>query len=976
MTVVPLSLGLTRPVLEPPPPPPAPAPTIELGGPTAPRFQTVVAKPLPPTPDAGPFACTLAAFGRATSLLECGIHRFMHNDIRGAREPLDGARDRGEAAIATAAHFWLGEIAFREGRYELAQREYRTVLSRNPPRELAAHAALGYGWAALRRGEVAEAQRGLAQALASGPPPQLALVARFQEGVAWLLAGRAMDALPLWEWVVAGGPPAALAEELLFWRGVAQVRLAQAEAALQSFDRFLAAARPEHPLRADAIAQAGWAALLRGTPDDAMRRFLELGVGVRADLRPLLHAGLARAYLALDDFPRARDEAQRLADSPRDPLIPATLLLVADDAARRGFDAEAERLYGQIRALALPPALVEYVTYRLGEILERQGRAAEAQRYYQTLRDSGRVEALAQRAAYRLGLLALRHQNPADARAEAENLLRAGVIPEPPEFREAVVLLAAEGAGRGEDPNRAVALFRLLLREYPTSSWVPAARLLLGWALFKDGEPETALREWQEAALAADLNIAAHAYLAIADVALRQGREPQALEAFRALGRLVPTHPRAELMALNRGLLLVRAQAYGDAVHDLEPLVPRLARGPHEPLVRRALGIARYQLGQYDAAERHFRQAAHWAPAEPSNWLGAGLAAFHQNRLAEAEDALNRARLAAAPEVAVPAAYALILVAARRRDDSAFRDRATAFVDRFPTHPYTGLLLYGLVRHALDRGDVDQANGWVRRLLRDHPTGEYVGDALFALAEAARERPALAREAYRELALRLKDTGSRADARLGLAEAAMALGAPPEAQAALEGFLAEAPPGDPRAPRAYALLIRAHEAQGQRDRVLAATQAFLTRFPRDPLAPAIQLTRGHLLLGERQWDVAQRALEAARDAGEPAVAAPAHVWLGELHRGRDNQEAAIAAYLGATYLYPETPWAARGLQGAAQSYISRQMPREAAILLRKLVTRPGVEPALAQWAQQVLAQLGPITGDDPAQTLRKGSSKP
>ena len=73
----------------------------------------------------------------------------------------------------------------------------------------------------------------------------------------------------------------------------------------------------------------------------------------------------------------------------------------------------------------------------------------------------------------------------------------------------------------------------------------------------------------------------------------------------------------------------------------------------------------------------------------------------------------------------------------------------------------------------------------------------------------------------------------------------------------------------------------------------------------------------------------------------------------------DTSRIPISAYLGATYLYPESTWAARGLQGAAQSYLARNMAREAGIALRKLVSLPNVEPALAQWARQVLSQLGP-----------------
>jgi TolA-binding protein len=95
------------------------------------------------------------------------------------------------------------------------------------------------------------------------------------------------------------------------------------------------------------------------------------------------------------------------------------------------------------------------------------------------------------------------------------------------------------------------------------------------------------------------------------------------------------------------------------------------------------------------------------------------------------------------------------------------------------------------------------------------------------------------------------------------------------------------------------------------------------------------------------------------------VAAEAEFWLGEALRARGDHEGAISAYLGATYAYPESSWAARGLQGAAQAYVARQMDREAGIVLRKLAARPGVDPALAQWARDSLARLGPAAAPAP-----------
>lgn len=972
VTVSPIAPGLERPRLDPPPAPPAPAPALELGQAPPPRFISTVGKPLPIPSDPGGFACAFVAFRRAAALSECGVARVISGNYKEAREAFEESLaidPRGPQA--PAAYVWLGELALLEATTPTspaaarAERHYRAGLSLGPPAALAMHAEVGLGLLALRRGDPVEAEAALERALKAVPPQQLALVTRYFLGIARLLLNRPDEAITLFDEVAQSGAPGAILAEIPFWRGVAQGRLGDLAGGLEILTRFAATAPPTHPLRGDALVQAGWIALERNAADEAVKRFLEAeAANPRPELRPQIRAGLVRGYLALGDTARAATAARQLkTESARDPLVPAALLLIADAARARGAGSAATDIYREILLLPLSPATQDYVRYRLGEQLELDGRLLEAKDHFRKLRDEGKEEAVAQRASYRLGLIALRENDTASARREGEALLRVGILPE---LREGALLLVAESAARGDDPNRAVAVLRTALRDFPDSPLEARTRLALGWALLRDGDAEGALREWRQVAGMPDAETGAMALLAIADVALRQGREPEALEALRGVTTPPPGLRNAEAIALNRGILALRTGAHADAVRTLEPLAPRIADLPTQAIARRALGIAHYELAHYDLAERQFRLAASATPQEPSSWLGAGLAALAQNRLAEAEDALGRARFAAV-DVATSATYGLVLVAVQRGDRDAFRERGTSFVDRFPRHPGTPAVLYGLMVAALDRNDLGEAQSWTQRLLRDHATNDLGTDALLRLTAAAGSRPDVARQAYRDLLTRPVSADVRGDAWFGLAEIALAAGDAGEAQRAAEGFLRDAPAGDPRAARANLILVRAFQAQGQPDRALSAMDGFLRQYPGDTATPGLELGRGQLLMGAQRWDQARQAFEVARRADDPAVAAEAEFRLGELHRTRGDYESALTAYLSATYAYGDQPiWAAQGLQGAAQSYVARQMPREAAIVLRKLAARPGVDPALAQWARDSLSRLGPAANPTPA----------
>jgi tetratricopeptide (TPR) repeat protein len=306
----------------------------------------------------------------------------------------------------------------------------------------------------------------------------------------------------------------------------------------------------------------------------------------------------------------------------------------------------------------------------------------------------------------------------------------------------------------------------------------------------------------------------------------------------------------------------------------------------------------------------------------------------------------------------------LVLVAIERGDEAAFTKQAAAFVDAMPSHDAVPNLLCRLAATAVSRGEIERAAEWVIRLTRDHSRSEYVRETLLHFDAAAEERPGLRRRVYGEILGGPASAALRLDALFGLTEADLALGDPAGSQRAAEAFLREAPAGDPRIPTTFARIVRIHEVQGRHGLALRTAESFLVRFPDESLVPYVELARGRLLVAEGKWESAQRSLEVARNRGEPQVAAEAHFWLGETFWVRGDLDAAIAAYLGASRRYPQTKWAARGLQGAARSYLVRGMPAEAAIMLREITVQAAAEPALVEWARDGLQRLGvePIPG--------------
>jgi tetratricopeptide (TPR) repeat protein len=978
VTPTPVPLAAERPPLAPPPPLPSlRARAVDLGPPPLPRFDSAFTKPLPPFPETGGFPCGLSAmFGRPIDFVRCGTVRLRDGERARAREALEEALTLEPAGPqAAVAAFWLGEIDLLERRDAAAAARYRRALELGLSPDLAAHASFGLGWIALRAGD----PRGALEAIARAPAPApagLRFLLRFAEGLAHLLQGDAGAAFSRWEAAPDAPAPAAIGAEAAFWRGVALLQRWEPEPALHALEEAVRGLAAGHPLAAEARAQRGWAQLLRGMASRAQEDFTRAAASAAAGAAPSRHfPGLVRAYVAQGRYAEARGAVAKLAlEQPGTPLVVPLLFHIAEEAQRRHALPEALETYRELRARSLEPTLRAHATYRTAEAFEQLAAAGSptalqrAAGEYRRLRDEGGDEGLAQRAAYWLAFAALQEGRPVSALAECEELLRAGPSPD---LHARVLILAGEAAARAGAPNRAVRLFRSALAASPDTAREAELRLALGWALREDGEVGVALQEWQRAARLGDPRIAAAAFEALAATALEHGYDAEALGALEELERRVPTHPERPLITLNRGVLLARMRDDPGAIETLRPLLAWAASPEREAAVRRTLGIVLYRGKQDAEARALFQEAAQREPGNAANWLGAGLAAYRLGRAADADRALQRARVTADREIATTATYAFVLV--RQSDPNEFRRRAGAFIANYPAQPHSALLVTRLVTDALAQGEGQYALAWTRWLVKEQPAGAQVEPILARMAEAEYRDPALAREAYGEVVAQSRNVQTRLLGHLGLARTAAGIGRSHDAREALGRFIDEAPAADARLPWAYQQLARLYEAEGQRERVLATVDAFLARFPGHPGAPAMRLRRGEILMAAQRWEVAQEALEAARDGHDPAVSAQAHVRLGELHRARGDDDHAVEEYLAAIYLYPATRSAALGLQGAAQSYAQRGRPQDARIVLEKLAAHGGADARLVQWARDELRRLPRAPAPDPEPAPRPGA---
>ncbi|MBI3028628.1 MAG: tetratricopeptide repeat protein [Candidatus Rokubacteria bacterium] len=918
------------------PPLPAPPLAADLSG-----------KPVAPLPLPRILACNPLGtfFGVASELLECGRARFQRDELEEGRAALEAAaRGAGDRAVIREGRYWLAETLLRLGRYEPAERNLLLVAQEGPADELTAYATYALGWVALRLNDPARALARFDE-LRRGPAvPGFAPFVPHGRAVALYGLGRFEEAREAWQGLLKLSIPRPLAIEAAFWLGDTLGRVGAYKGAMENLQRFTGAG--PHPLIETGILRLGWWTLAAGDALEAAKAFRWLlSAYPRATEWAWARVGLARALLALDDWPGAREEIRQLqAAAPGHPLVLPGLLILGRWAVERNAFEPAHAAAQEILALDLAPQDRAYALLLNGEAYRREGQSGEARGQFELVRDAQRGTPLGWAAALRLAQMDVEAREFARAAGESAEILKQ---PIPYDVRALALLLHADAAYRARDWETSAAGFRRFLSEFPGHPQAGAAALSLGWAELRRGNGAAARERWVAFArfFPADPR-APEALLLAAELAGEAG-DARAKDLLDQLLARYPAYAQADVARLNRAILNLRSDRLREAREELTALVKQSPLSPFLGRTRLALGVALLALGRPEEAAREFKEALRQGQGALAH-LGAGTAALSLRRWEEAGRELREARDAGTAAVSRAAEYGLVVLALNEGKRDEFNKTAGSILQSPPSQALLPPLLYVLAALAGEDKHWSEARALTLRLLTDYPGSDAADDALFRLGSraAAGGQWTLAREAFQLLESRYPKSPLAEDIQLAFAEALFRGGALAEARGRLEAFVVSGS-GDPGLPRALFLLAQAREGTGDRAAALKAYSRLVIDHPSSEWTPVARVAQGRLLLRGGRWDEARQALEQALAGSDESLAVEAAFMLGEGLRARGAQEDAIEVYLTAAYLAPASTWGHRALLGAGQSLAALKQPDAAAIVYRKLLAQPDVAADLS-----------------------------
>ena len=793
--------------------------------------------------------------------------------------------------------------AFKDGLYDLAERQFVDYLKQFPDSDRADAVVLELAQAQLNQGKWQAAVSTLQDALAKWPTEKRPDSFRF-----WLAESLARgelyaEAEQRYAEVVEKYRGSAYRQQALYGLAFArfkQERFNQAMDALDELDKL----EPRTELAQEEE-------LLRGQVHLALKQFQQAEVilaniiGKYPNTRAAFRASiwLGESLSRRNEFDEALKRYGAVINSYKStPNKPVTGQLAAEAWRGEGwvfwrqenFD-NAAQAFAQALALAQDPALKREAMLKLGEAYVHGGKLADGVAKLKTYLQSAPNDRLADEIQMTIGDLLFANSDFAGALPEYVNLIS----------------------------------------KYPQSPLLAKANFQAGWCAWKLGKIADALPYFrQAAALAKDTGLAAEALFKVGDAEFALGQFAEAINDYQ---RLISTYPETKLIEraiFQLGQSYQRTRNAEAAAHVFESLVQQYPKSDYAAEAQFNIGSIQSSLGKEPDARTAFAAVVMKYPQ--SEWaskarLAIGESFYREGKYDEAAAEFEKL-MAAAPdsELGQRAFYNRGWCHAQKGQTDKTLAEFNDFLKKYPDSVLAPDVQFWIADYYMKRKDYIKAQEQFQLVTKNYPTSKLADSAQYMAGRAAYLRqdykPAI--ELYEGLLKNFPDSGWRCDARFGEGDALSELGQFDDALLVFDSLIKEFPD---------CYLVA--EAQGRK----GDCQFTLGRF-------------------EDAVTSYRKALDVAR-AGDPALRNQLLYKTGQSYEKATKLDEAFEWYSKAVYEQaaapdpnapPERFWMCKAGLAAGGVKEQRQQWREAIILYQKLAELcPDMKPLLDERARKL-----------------------
>jgi tol-pal system protein YbgF len=750
-------------------------------------------------------------------------------------------------------------------------------------------------------------------------------------------------------------PQSALRGSAYYWEGESYYRLGQYDRALAAYQQVIQRF-PGDRLRDYALLSAADVDLRTQHPTDAIPLLQEL---ITTYPSSPAHA-LARRYLA-------------------------------DAWFRAGRYAEAADAYGQLLRTRQGDVDQPTLAFWRAESYFQFGEFDRAEQGYREVLQASPPSLRREEALYGMGWAQLNAQQYRTALMTFQELVRA--FPKS-RFQESLHYARVKSYLGLRQLPEAQNAYRQLAREFPQGRWLSAATLEFARSAYDNGDYATAASLTRQVADATKASPLAPVALVLqGDLLYREGKLPEAIEAYRRAERAGLPDNLLEATLLKRALAFYQRRDFANAAADLERLLRQSPASANAGEAAFWLGESRFYNRQYRPALLAYQQVPTGHPRYPEALYGRGwvyyqgsdwpkaAAEFEQvvqrypdasirpealYRLGEVQfNAKNFDKAIATyqqllreypqEKLAPNARFRIAWVQQKTGNSSRAIRELSAFVRDQPDQPITAEALYWLGMAYLGTKQLDEARAQFERILAQWPSSEMARQASLRLGDTFYNQGKFTQaiDSYARVTASGATDAHTVDAEYGIILALYQLRRLNEYATRAKAFIARYPT-NPLSVTVLYQLAELYEAENRSSLALETLQEVIMRFGQSELVETAYLRRAEILARQGNWQASlTEAQQSMAVAKSDVVKSDALFAVAQAQQQLKLYPAAVESYRRLLQEYPKSRLIAASQRGLAQSLTQAGRKAEARQVWQDMLQRASKDASVADASLEV-----------------------